>query len=252
MAKKIKVSRKKIKKPDEFITTTDRVIKYLIANKNLGYAIIGAVVLVVLVLGLLNYSIKSRKHNQGVLLAEVSTILKTPLITELNEDEIARGAKFYSSSEERNESAIAKLNEIAKRFSGSGTGLYARYQLAGLYLEKGDADQAIASYQDCLDQLKKRNLTNHSLEYSAYLGMAKAYFLKQEYEKASEFYQKIINSKPSPEPYLAEAMLGEARAFIKLGDFDQAGELINQLNSKYPGSVYSQLAQLELARISKK
>jgi len=252
MAKKIKVSRKKIKKPDEFITTTDRVIRYLIANKNLGYAIIGGVVFVLLVLGLVNYSIRTKKHNQGALLAEVSTILKTPLLTELTQEEIARGAKFYSSSEERNESAIAKLNEIAKRFSGSGTGLSARYQLAGLYLEKGDADQAIASYQDCLTQLKKRNLTNHLLESSAYLGMAKAYFIKQEYEKASEFYQKIINSNVSPEPYLAEAMLGEARTSIKLGNFDQANQLINQLNSKYPGSVYSQLAQLELAQISKK
>ncbi len=248
MAKKIKVSRKQIKKPDEFITFTDRVVKYLAERKNLAIGIGAGLLLILLLINLASYSYRTQRQKAEYLLAQAFSILNTPLTEELTTDQIIKGSKSYATQKERSEDAIAKFKQVIDKFGKSEPGLEARYHLASLYLEQEDWDNALYYFQDFFSSLEKHHSqAGLSLGLTAYLGMAQAYYGKGEYEKALEYYQKVLDSKD--ETYLAEASLGKAKTLAKLGKTQPAKEELEKLIQLYPDSIYAQLAELELNAI---
>jgi tetratricopeptide (TPR) repeat protein len=248
MAKKIKVSRKKIKRPDEFLSFSDRIIKYLAANKNVAYGIASAIILVLLVANLANYSIRTRRAKAETLLAEARTILQTPLVDQLNSEQILKGAKNYSTSRQRNDEAIETLNKVITQFGSGQPGMEARYDLGQVYFNNGDYQKGISAYQDFLSQYNKRTDQPEFLKYSAYVGIAKDYYELDDYAKASEYFQKVLDAKKSG-TYEAEATLGLARCMIMLKEYDKAREKLDAVVAGFPGSVYEQLAKDEMARL---
>jgi len=250
MARKIKVSRKKIRRPDEFLTLSDRLFKYISENQNIAYGVVGGVVLLLLVINLGIYTFKTRQAGADLLLNEAFSVLDTPLAAEMTQEQILKGAKSFSSNEQRNQEAIAKMGEVVKKFGSSEPGLEARYHLGALYYNSRDFNNSISNFEGFVKELKGRGPDFEYLEYSAYLGMAKGYFEMGDYAKADEYYQKVLDSKKA-DAYNAEAMLGAARSLIKLEKYDQAKEKLIAIVGTYPGSIYQELAGLELAGLSK-
>jgi tetratricopeptide (TPR) repeat protein len=248
MAKKIKVNRKKIKKPDEFQTFSDRVIKYLSANKNAAYGVASGIIAVLLIISLGSYSLRTRRARAEYLLAQAFSIMQTPLVDDLTGQEILKGAKSFATTSQRNQEAISKLNEVVQKFSRSEQGLEARYRLGEVYFLDGNFKQSIAAYEDFLKELQSRKTKPEFMEYSAYLGLGKNYFQLEDYEKAIFYFQKIIDSKKSA-GYEPEAMLGLARCLAMQKNYEAASGKLNALIESYPGTVYEQLARLELQKI---
>ncbi len=248
MAKKIKVSRKQIKKPDEFVTTTERILKWLGERKPLVYGVISGLVLIILLVNLTAYSLRNRRLQAEFLLARAFSVLKTPLIDELTVDQIIKGTKSYATSEERRQDAIEKFKEVVSRFGASEQGLEARFHLGTLYLEQKDWENAIYWFNDFLEKLSKRERAQTTaFKLTAYLGLAKAYYGKGEYEQALKYYQKVLESKDKT--YLPEANLGLARTLIKLKKTEEAKKKLKKILDDYPDSIYARLAQLELKNI---
>ena len=249
MAKKIKVSRKQIKKPDEFITFTDRVLKQLSEKKNLVIGAGAGIVLLLLLVNLVAYSYRTQRQKAEYLLAQAFSILNTPLTEELTVDQIIKGSKSYATQKERSEDAIAKFKQVIDKFGKSEPGLEARYHLASLYLERKEWENALYYFQEFLSALKEHHSqAEFNLTLTAYLGMAQAYYGKGDYEKALEYYQKVLDSKA--ETYLAEAGLGKAKSLAKLGKTQPAQQELEKIIQLYPDSIYAQLAELELESIS--
>jgi len=248
MAKKIKVSRKKIKKPDEFQTYSDRVLKYLSANKNVAYGVVSGIIIALLVGNLANYSIRTRRTRAEYLLAQAFSILQTPLVDDLTSQQILKGTKTYATSRQRNEEAISKLNEVVQKFGRGEPGLEARYRLGEVYYRDENFKQSIAAYEDFLKEFNSRKTKPEFLEYSAYLGMAKDYFALEDYEKAASYFQKVTAPKKGAS-YEPEAMLGLARCLVAQKNYDAAREKLTALMASYPGTIYDQLAGLELQKI---
>jgi len=248
MAKKIKVSRKKIKQKDEFITFTDQVIDWFNKNRNLAYGIIGGAVLALALLSFVNYMVRSRRAQADRLLVEAFSILNTPLASELTQASILQGAKNYSTQEERADEAIKKLSEVIKRFGRSGAGLEARFHLGEVYLSKRDYAKSLEAYQEFLKHLGAGSSSAAILEVPAYLGMAKAYYSSGDLKNAQIYFQKVLDSKQ--DAYLAEATLGLARVLINTGKNDEAKEKLEMLSKNYPGSIYDQLAKIEMSKLS--
>jgi tetratricopeptide (TPR) repeat protein len=250
MARKIKVSRKKIKRPDEFLTLSDRFFKYISENKNIAYGAAGGVVLVLLAVNLGIYTFKTRQAKADLLLTEAFSILQTPLAAEMTQEQVLKGAKSFSSDEQRSQEAITKLGEVVKKFGSSEPGLEARYHLGALYYSGHDYNNSVSNFEDFIKALKGRGGEMEYLSYSAYLGIAKSYFAMGDFPKAGENYQKVLDAKP-PTAYQSEAMLGEARSLAAQGKTDQARDLLKDIIKTYPGSIYQQLADLEIANLSK-
>jgi tetratricopeptide (TPR) repeat protein len=250
MAKKIKVSRKSIKKPDEFLTLSDRFFQYVAENRTTVLGIAGVVVVVLLGVNLAVYSLKTRQAKADQLLTEALSILQTPLADEMSREQVLKGAKSFATGEVRNQEALGKLTEVVKKFGNSEPGLEARFHLGAIYYNNHDFTNSISSFEAFIKALKSRPQYEPDLEYSAYLGIARSYLALQDFAKADEYYQKILEAK-KPTPYHAEAMLGSGRALAQLAKNDQAKEKFNAVVSTYPGSIYQQLAELELANLGK-
>jgi len=248
MAKKIKVSRKKIKKPDEFVTFSDRAFKYISQNKNVAFAVISGIIIALLAFSMINYSLKTRRAKAEALLAEAFSILNTPLAGQLSQEQALQSAKSFASSQERNKQAISKLNEVVQKFGRNQAGMEARYHLGETYFVDGNYQASLSAYEDFLKQLKSAKPAAQFLEYSAYLGIAKDHYQLGNYEKANENFQKVIDQKEGSS-YKPEAMLGLARSLIKLKKYDDAREKLEALIQTYPGSIYEQLAKLEQANV---
>jgi len=248
MAKKIKVSRKKIKRPDEFLSGSDRAIKYLRANKNLVYGVASGVILAVLAFNLVNYSLSSRRIKSEALLTEAFSILNTPLTDQMTSEQILKGSKTYATGKQRSEEAISKLNEVVQKFGSGTTGLEARYRLGEVYFQNGEFAKGVAAYQDFLKEFKARKDQPEFLEYSAYVGLGKNYYELADYPKAVENFTKVVDSKKGG-AYSAEASLGLARSLIKLKDFAKAKEHLDSVVAQSPGTIYEELARLEMAKL---
>lgn len=251
MARKIKVSRKNIKRPDEFLTLSDRVFKYIAENKNLAYGVAGGIILAVVAINLAVYSLKTRQARADVLLTEAFSILKTPLTAQMTQDQLLKGVKSFGSNVDRNKEAVVKLSEVVKKFGSSEPGLEARYHLGMVYYNTRDYKQSISSLEAFIKQLKGREGgSSEYLEQSANLGIAKSHFELEDYAKADEYFQKVLAASKTETPYKAEALLGDARSLIKLNKNDQAREKLMIIIATYPGSIYQELADLELANLA--
>jgi len=248
MAKKIKVSRKKIKQPDEFQTFTDRAFKYFNENKQISYSVIGGAILALVLASGISYTVKTRRAKADRLLIEAFSIINAPLAGQMTQASLLQGGRNYSTGKERAEEAIKKLTEVSDQFGSGEAGIEARFHLGEAYFEKGDYAGAIASYQDFLKHPGKNASVAEFLQDPAYLGLAKAYYGAGDFANAEQYFQKVIDAKL--DAYLAEADLGLARVLIKKGEPDKAKEKLKLIMESYPGSIYDQLAKIELNNLS--
>ncbi len=244
MAKKIKVSRKKIKQPDDFLTFTDRAFKYFSENKAVTFCVIGGAILAMALAVGISYTVTTRRDKADRLMLDAFSILNTPLAGKLTQQSILGGAKNYSTDKERAQEAITKLNEVIKQFGSGSVGLEARFHLGEVYLSEGNYPLAISSYQDFLKRLGTvESAGNKIMREPALLGLGKAYYSSGDLKNGELYLQKVIDSKS--DAYLAEANLGMARVLIQKGEPGLGREKLDWISKTYPGSIYDQLAEIE-------
>ena len=108
------------------------------------------------------------------------------------------------------------------------------YLLALAYMKKGELVQAEDNFTKVINDCKTLTVCNKAL-----LGLGDIYFLREDYNKAQEFY---LQAKESGTELGAQIYHRLAQASLKLGDVEKAKEYSELLRKDYPLSFEAQRA----------
>ena len=219
MAPKKKISRKELlKKPDEFITTSNKIYNWI--SENLRKVILGLLAVVLAtgaVLGFLGY--RSYRESQAQ-------------------------QKYYSALEQPDPTnKIKALKEITADFPSTKAAGKAWVSLGHLYFQQKDFVQAVQAYQTALPR------GDFSGEIQSLIKEDLGYTLEEkgDLKEAAEYFSGIING---PDPLLKEsAHLSLARIYLKMGQTKEAKTTFQNFLKAYPNSNYAPIVRDRLARL---
>ena len=217
--KKKKISRKELlKKPDEFITTSNKIYFWISANRR-SMALVGlAVVLTAAaVWGYLTY--RSYRETQSQ-------------------------QKYFTALEASDlDQKIKRLKIVADEFPGTRGSDKAWVSLGHLYFQQKEYPAALQAYQTALDRGK------FPREFQSLLRENLAYTFEEkgDLKSAAEMFSRILNGS---DPMLKEnAYLNLARVYIKMGQTKEAKTTYQNFLKAYPQSNYASLVRDRLARL---
>jgi tetratricopeptide (TPR) repeat protein len=233
MAKKIKISKKKIKKPDEFIGWSEKAWDW--AEENIWIvagALVGVAVLFILGQGLM-FWIKSASESPKAALASAARILRAPV----TEDEalIPGLSEGYQSEKEKYEAAAASFKSLMEQYPDTVEGEMAMQYLAGVYEKLGENENAMIFYNKFLKSSVAEK--EEALKHSALLGIARLNYKKGYYQQALEQFEQVAESDSA---FKVDALVHMARCHFKIGDGDKAKEILLSVRSDYPDSWIAQ------------
>ena len=227
MAKK-KVTRKQLlKQPDEFLSTSARLVGFGVKYKNqVTWGVIGLLVLVVAVAGIRYYAAKTESRS--------FTLLSQAVI------------KFASLSQEKGP-ATAYLeveddfNSLIKRFGGTDGGKIGRIMYADLSLQGGYPDTAIRLYKQALEDYADKPMIKNSV----FLSLAYAFEEKKEYAAAADYLETLA---AAPDAIgVGEALYNLGRIYALMGDAQKSRQSYEKLLADYPEFMYADLVRAKLA-----
>lgn len=187
------VTRKELlKEPDEFITTTGSVMKWIRENpRRFGVGL--AVIIVILALGFGLYFWKGHREQS------------------------AMSAYFKAGSDQK------LVAGVAADYTGTRAGKLSKLRLAGLAYAKGDTAEAIRNAGEFIDTWG----SNDILTYQSMLIMARAYMDRKEYAKALPSLDSCITGAQGV--VKEEAMYTKAVALKALGKNKESAVLLGDL-----------------------
>ena len=201
-----RITKKKLKEPDEFISVTERV--YLFVTHHGKPIAAGAVIVLIVLASIFIYQRwqkKTEEEGSGKFsqAAELYEGLSSP-------NREATAAEYKS--------VLGKFDEVITGFPGTLAGKTSILYKGNIQLRLGEFEDAIKSYQTFLEKAGKRKLYHlFALE-----GLGYAYEGKKDYAKAVEAYQKIIEE--GDHFGLSDAYLNAGRCYEKLGKKKEALE----------------------------
>ena len=206
MAEKVRLRRKDIKQPDEFITLTGQALTWVRAHQQL-VTWIGAALLAVLVA------------------AGIATAYRGARVRDANAD-LARALNKLNGNDYTG--AATELIDVSNRWEGTGVAPLAALLGASAAVRAGDADKAIAQ----LTQLQSNAATLPPyLQQQILFTWGAALESKQQWLEAAAKYKEAAALSG---PYTGDAVLGEARTRELGGEGDRARELYRQAYDQFP------------------
>jgi tetratricopeptide (TPR) repeat protein len=219
MAPKKKISRKELlKKPDEFITTSNRIYSWI--SDHLRTVVLAGLAVVLIAASVWGYlAYRSYREAQAQ-------------------------QKYFSAVElQEMEQKIKGLKAVTADFSGTRGSDKAWVSLGHLYFQKKDYPQAIQAYQNAL----KGGRFPQEFETMIRENLAYALEEKGDLKGAADLFSGILKS---PAPLLKEnAHLNLARVYSKLGQTKEAKATLQDFLKAYPNSNYAPLVRDRLARL---
>ncbi len=251
MAKKIKISRKEIRQPDEFLSWSEHVINYVQENLAKVFAGVAALLAVVLAVQGINYYFQEKDNAAKEQLGLAGRALETPLLAELTQEQLNSGNKIYNNEQERNDAAIGHLEALMKDHSGSEAAKAGYYMLAKTYFSSGEYQRAVDTYEKFM---KTKASEETALKAGCLLGIGSSYYNMKKYDKALEYFDKTAKIKDAPNRKYA--LLAQARAYEQKGELDRAIELLKKSEEEYPKLVAAEgiavkIEMLEQAKLTK-
>ena len=191
-----RISRKELKKPDELVTLTSRLIQWSVDNKGLvlrGSAALATVILVAAAV----FVYQGYRERRARFLYNEAVALEAP----------ATG-----NGGSNPEAALAKLKEVRERYASTKVGPTALADLGDIYLGKENYEEAVACYQGSLKGLDRR-----SSVYGLVLeNLGTAYEAKGAWDSALETYERL--AREGTPVYQRQAELGLGRVYEAKGD----------------------------------
>ncbi len=218
-----KVSRKKLlKEPDEFISTTAKIIQF-VHDYRRQLTKYGMVALVVVAVGVAGYFYLRWQEGKA------QTIQQQAL--QLYQEAFVKGAN--SEGEKENiRKALTKFREALSVSSRGHAAQVSQIYIGHCHYALKEIDQAIAAYSRCIEG-PFRAMAFHGLGY--------CYEAKGDYSKSLENYRK--NMEDNHNPYQQEGMLGIARCFEALNQKEKALEIYQKALAKYGKSRVAEFIQ---------
>ncbi len=191
-----RIPRKELKKPDEVITFTGRIIQWCLERKVLALRGAGALAILILVAtGAFLYQGYRERQARRLYNEAIAALL--PSASGVGSDLDA---------------AVTKLEEVRRQYASTKVGPVALADLGNAYLRKGSYDEASACYQAALKGIERRN----SLYGLVLENLGMAYEAKGAWDSAAETYERLAREGTSS--FQAQAQLGLGRVSEAKGD----------------------------------
>jgi tetratricopeptide (TPR) repeat protein len=192
MVKLKKIPKKKLREPDEFISSTEKA--FLFVKGHSKPIAIGGIILVVIILSTFLY--QQWKHQK-----EVDADRRLASLLELYQ---GVSSPYREGSQENYKTLLAKFDETIQQFPRTSAGRLSYLYKGNIHLQLEEFEEAKTAFQTFLKKGGKRKLfRSFALE-----GLGYAYEGKKEYEEALKSYQEIVEMG-------AEAQM--ARVYLRIG-----------------------------------
>lgn len=224
-----KITRKQLlKEPDEFITTTGRVVRFLQENRR-PVTLYGIILLAVLAAGFLAYSYFRWEEGKALTIQQQALQLY---------QEAYAGAENPDKQKESFQKAKEKFQEAYKAYGRGTVGQISQIYIGNCHYALKEYDAAILAYSLSLEGAL-RSVAFQSLGYT--------YEAKGEFAKALEYFQK--NAEGEAGAYQEEGLLGVARCYESLNQKPKALETYQKALAKNPKSKMAEFMQWKVSEL---
>jgi predicted negative regulator of RcsB-dependent stress response len=233
-----RITRKELlKEPDQFLTQSALAFEWVKNHgREIAYGVIGLVVLIGLIMAWTSWQ-RSRRQHAAVMLHQALKLIETP------EQQANQTAPVPVPDSGK---AIEKLREITESYSGTPAGARAYWHLGHLYFQKGDAQAALAAYQQARDRFPRQQQLSVTL---AALNVGYAQEATGACEQAIDSYESVQQSSFA---WLhGEAYLGMGRCYEANGAKDKAIDVYSRaladgkLTGEVQQTINEQLVRLQ-------
>ena len=201
-----KIIKKKLKKPDEFITFTEQT--FLFITHHSKSIAVGGGILLFLVLSLLSFQ-KWQSGKEEKAYRMFNAAMETYQMV---------NASYRQGSPQEFKNVSEKFDQVITKFPRTSCGKIAILYKGNIDLRLGEFEEAIEAYERFLQKAGKEKLyRSFAME-----GLGYAHEGKREYEKAINAYQKVVDLGERFQS--ANAYLGLGRCYEKLGKTKEALE----------------------------
>jgi TolA-binding protein len=145
----------------------------------------------------------------------------------------------FATERERQEAAVARFKAVADEFPSTDTGRLARYREGSILLLLGRPKEAAAAFQQVAEG------DAELLGQSAQLGLAEAYALSGEYDRAISTYEEAAKRTDGRLP-VDGILMQLARAYRSAGKVSEAQQTFTRVVEEFPTSPLRVEAQQEL------
>jgi len=190
---KRKIRKKELKKPDEFITFSGKIIAWCQDNIRIVIGVLASVVVLILIISAVFLLKASRETKARGLYEEALSLYQV-------ESSGNAEAANYSM-------ATAKLEEVKQRYRSTRVASYALIDLGNIYFQEGDYEKAISCYTNFL----QRTDISDPLHDQALESLGQTYEAKGSWQEAVEVYQRL--GSEGPPVYQAQAQLYLGRVY---------------------------------------
>lgn len=215
--------KKKLKQPDQFLTTTEHGIEW--ANQNRQSAIIAGVVVVVLILAIVG-GFSLYQHRTAAAATAFGDAMQTYQTPVQNPNQpTPPGIKTFSSDKERAAAANKQFATVADQYGMTAPGKMASYFVGLTYMEEGQN-------QSAEDALKKTaGSWNNDLAALGKMALAQLYQQTGRDSQAATLYDELAKSNASTVP-MGVAKLQLAAMYEGEGKPDEARKIYAELKDK--------------------
>jgi tetratricopeptide (TPR) repeat protein len=209
MVAKKKLTKKTLKRPDEFITWGSQAMAYVMSH--IGYIVLGVVLIAAIIVALFLW-----RQDQTIREEMAFTLL-------------GRGINLYQQEETRAE-ALPIFSELVDDYSKTTAGKVALLYRGRSYMLQEDFDNAIMNFDLFLKRSSRSSLLRFlfkessppTLKVIALNALAHAYWAKEEYQESINYFQQLLDSQDEwLKPY---AFFNMGMCWEKLGEKNKAIE----------------------------
>jgi predicted negative regulator of RcsB-dependent stress response len=230
-----KISRKELlKEPDEFLTTSAKVIGY--TRENPRQVTTGVIIAVVCLVGALGWY-GFRKHQ------DVKSL-------QMFDKAFRQYHEVLFSSEtqapEQLDKLLTEFEAVARDYGSLPAGEMAQLYCGHVLYKKGDFKGALDRYE----RLRSSELTKRSLEPLVMYHVAMTRFALQDYEQAESVFTQL--SKDTNSPYRREAFAAIAHIYESMGKNKEAAQAYKQYLKMFPEAPDAAFIRARLAELSMK
>jgi tetratricopeptide (TPR) repeat protein len=229
MPKMKKITKKKLKEPDEFISLTEKI--YLFITHHSKFIMTGGIAVLVILSFLFLYNRWERRNEEEAYQNFRSAVEIYQMVD----------SQYREGSGSEYKDVLEKFNKIITTFSRTPSGKFALLYKGNILLRLGEFEEATKSYQAFLKKAGKEKL----YRLFAWEGLGYSYEGKRDYEKAIQAYRKITEEGGSLE--LSNAYLNMGRCYEKLWKNKEALENYKAFLKESPKSM---MANVVLRKIS--
>ena len=227
MAKR-KIRKKELRKPDEFLTFSSRIIAWCQDNIRIVIGVLASVAVLLLITSAVFLFKASRETKARALYGEALSLY--PVESSGN-----AGAANYSM-------ATAKLEEVRQRYRSTRVANYVLIDLGNIYFQEGDYEKAISCYTDFL----QRTDVSDPLHDQALESLGETYEAKGSWQEAVEVYHRL-GSEGAP-AYQAQAQLYLGRVYEAIGDKQKAMTHYDNYLNDSPALIFGEWIRVKLRR----